>query len=746
MNRFFKKLPAMLLLLICHSMYAQQNVKLIHGTVYQKDDKGKKEVLPDATIVALGTSTGTQTDTNGVFVISVPDSITKLIVSYVGNGADTVLLKAGINEITVTIDEPTNLNEVVIRERQQTTTIGLLGAMKMETIGKGELLKAACCNLSESFETTPSIDVSFTDAVSGYKQIMMLGLSGPYTLITRENIPDMRGLAAVTGLTYIPGYWIESMQLSKGTGSVVNGFESVAGQLNVELRKPAEGEKFLLNLYQNTQGISELNAIYRHELSKKVSSNFFVHTNTQWLKADQNKDGFLDQPLGNRIIALNRWIYNGTKGLMLQAGIKGVYVSNTGGQWGYERGMEQVAGNPWGFRLDTRRMETWAKIGQVFSDHPGTSIGLQLSGIYHNQDAMFGARTYDGTQKSLYANLIFQSIINNTNHIIKGGISSVVDNYNEQFEAQQYLRTEIVPGAFTEYAYNYLDKFNLVAGLRGDYDNLYGGFVTPRLHLRYAPFKRTALRASIGRAERTANIFAENMGLMASNRQFVIVNPGTGKAYGLEPEIAWNTGVNLTHKFTLDYREGSFSVDYYYTNFQNQVVVDVENPHMVSFYNLQGASFANSFQTQLDYEVIHNLGLRLAYRLYDVRTTYNGTLKEKPLVPKNRAFINVGYAAKKNWKFDYTIQWIGTKRIPALDGGNIPETYSPSYIQMNAQISKDINTKFEIYLGGENLTNYVQHNDIVSSDNPFGTNFDASMIWGPVMGRTVYAGCRYKIK
>jgi len=734
-----------LLLPYCQSARAQ-NARLIHGTVYQKDNKGKKSSLPDATIQALGTSTGAQADSNGTFTLSVTDGVARLVVSYIGYTADTVVLAPAINEITVTLNKPTDLKEVIISDRQKTTKVNLIGAVKMETIGKGELMKAACCNLSESFETTPSVDVAFTDAVSGYRQIMMLGLAGPYTLITRENIPDVRGLAAVTGLTYTPGFWIEGIQLSKGTGSVVNGHESVTGQINVELRKPFEEEKFLFNFYQNSQGRTELNAIFRHEFNKRLSSNLFVHANSQWLKSDENKDGFLDQPLGNQAIVLNRWFYKAPKGFELQGGIKGIYVSNTGGQWDYEKGTEQITGNPWGFQLNTRRIEGWAKIGQIFLAHPGTSVGLQLSGVYHNQDVMYGVRNYDGTQKSFYANLIFQSIINNTNHIIKGGISGTADNYDEQFELKQYSRTEIVPGAFTEYAYNYLEKFNLIAGLRGDYNNLYGGFVTPRLHMRYAPFKRTAIRASIGRAERTANIIAENMGLMASNRQFVVVSPGSGKAYGLEPEVAWNTGMNITQKFTLDYREGSFSVDYYYTGFQNQVVVDVEDPHFVSFYNLKGASFANSFQAQLDYEVIHHLDLRLAYRLYDVQTTYSGTLKEKPLVPRHRAFVNIGYATKKNWKFDYTIQWIGTKRVPALDNGNSPETYSPSYIQMNAQVSRSLSNTFEVYLGGENLTNYVQHNAIVSSDHPFGTNFDAAMIWGPIMGRTIYAGCRYKIK
>lgn len=642
-----------------------------------------------------------------------------------------------------------NLDEVIIRQRQKSTTINMIDPIKKEKIGERELLKAACCNLSESFETTPSVDVAFTDAVSGYKQIQMLGLAGPYTSITRENIPDARGLSAVTGLTFTPGTWIEGMQLSKGTGSVVNGYEGVAGQINVEWRKPFDEkeERWHLNAYQSSQGRSEANLVHNNRLNDRLSTNIFLHGRSQWLKLDQNNDGFLDQPLDKQFIAANRWFWFGPNRWEIQGGIKTVYVENTGGQWAYEKGSEQKAGAPWGFELNMQRHEGWAKLGKIFKN-PAKSIGLQLSGIYHHQDARFGNRAYEATQKSFYANLIYQTFISNTNHILKLGASTLADDYDERWTGTAYTRTEVVPGAFAEYAYN-AQKLNIVAGLRGDYHNIFGAFVTPRLHLRYAPSERSVFRVSAGRAQRTANIFAENMGYMASNRALHIQTKETGKAYGLDPEVAWNYGINFTQKFQLDYRDGAFSVDYYYTDFKNQIVTDLEDPHQVSFYNLQGSSFANSFQAQLDYEVIHNLDLRLAYRWYDVRTEFQTGLKEKPLIAAHRAFANLGYETKNHWKFDYTVQWIGSKRIPAVhahhNGGITGETRSPDFVQMNAQISKSWNDKFEVYLGGENLTNYMMHDPIIGAADPYAAGFDASMIWGPVMGTNIYAGFRWKI-
>ena len=740
----YRLLLSCLLAFVSMSAYSQRQ---IHGMVDGRNDKHKKVVLQGAIVETIPHGSSTQTDAKGMFMLSVADSIQKLVVLYTGFETDTVILEHGQNELYIQLNQPLLLKETVVRQKLKSTEIGLLSTMKTEKIGQAELFKAACCNLSESFETTPSVDVSFTDAVSGYKQIAMLGLSGSNTLITRENIPDIRGLASVTGLTFTPGAWVESMQLSKGSGSVVNGFEGLAGQINVELQRPFNGEKWFINLYQNSQGRSEANINFRHKFTDSLATNVLVNSASRWTKVDQNNDGFVDQPLGNAYNILNRWVYAAPHGWEMQGGIKAVYANGVGGQWNYHAGGEQSTGNPWGFEILTKRLEEWAKIAKIFTQRAGTSLGLQLSNANHDVDAQYGARKYIATQNSLYSNLIFQTYINNTNHIIKAGISNLMDVYNEQF-VQQYYRNEIVSGAFAEYSYTYLTKFNLVAGLRGDYNNLYGAFATPRLHLRYAPFKKTAIRASVGRGQHTANIFSENMGFMASSRQFVILSPDASKpAYGLSPEVAWNTGLNLTQKFTLDYRDGVFSIDYYYTHFQNQVVGDLEYPQFLFFYNLTGQSFAYSFQTQLDYELIHNLNVRLAYRYYDVKVTYQDTLSQKPLVPAHRAFINIGYETKNKWKLDYTLQWISTMRTPGVTHYNHGgDNNSPSFFQMNAQITKSINDHFDIYVGGENLTNYMQHDAIIGASDPFGRSFDASMIWGPMMGFDLYMGLRFKIK
>lgn len=746
---------AFLFLLNYYCQYASAQdagSKHIQGKI---TDAGNKQPLEGTTIETIPPFTSATTDEQGSFELTVDSTVKKIVVQYPGYATDTIGFDLNNNKpVLIALQPATTIKEVVVNKRKKSTEMSMLNTHNMQTICGRELAKAACCNLSESFETTPSVDVGFTDAVSGYKQISMLGLAGANTLFTRENIPDIRGLASITGLSLTPGAWVENMQLSKGSGSVVNGFEGAAGQINVEWLKPFEEEapRLLINGYQSTQGRSEGNVVINHQFNEKLSTSLLLHGRGDWMRVDQNNDGFMDQPLGSAFIGSNRWFYFSPNGLEIQGGVKGVYLNNTGGQKDYEKGENATPGNPWGYESSINRLEAWAKIGKVYAGHPGRSMGMQLSGVYHDQESEFGQRDYSGAQRSLYANYIYQDILGTSDHIIKGGASFLMDNYNETFVANNFKRTETVPGVFVEYTYNYLTKFNIVAGLRADYHNIYGAFFTPRLHLRYAPYDKTVFRASVGRSQRTTNVFADNLGLMASGRQFIFPqNAESDKnPYGLKPEVAWNMGVNFTQKFMLNYRDGAFSVDYYYTDFTNQAIVDMETPGYLSFYNLDGKSYAHSLQAQLDYEPLRNFDVRLAYRFYDVKSTYGGVLKEKPLIAANRAFANLAYETKNNWKFDYTLQWIGAKRLPAryYDAGSLhQEDHSQPFITMNAQISKSWKDGLiEVYAGGENLTGFMQHHMILGLDNPYGQYFDASLIWGPGMGRNFYLGFRYKLK
>ena len=714
----------------------------------EEDNKGSFKPLAGASVMWPDTNSGTITDDNGVF--SIKQNGERLVISYTGFTADTISVIPN-KILNIVLASGNQLKEVRVTSASRSTYISSADIYRTQNVTQKELFKAACCNLSESFETNPSVDVSYNDAVTGSKQIQLLGLAGIYTQLTVENLPGPRGLATSLGLNSIPGTWIESIQLSKGTGSVANGFESIAGQINVELKKPATSEKLYANVYTNSFGKRDLNLNLSQKLNNKWSTEILLHDDFLHNKnLDENKDGFRDLPTGNLFTVANKWGFDNNKGLMSQFGFKILTDDRTGGQTNYNASADKFTTNSYGLGINTKRYEAFGKSGYVFPQKRYKSIGLQLSAFDHTQNSYFGFTKYDAHQQNFYSNLIYQSIIHTTIHKFRTGLSFQYDKYNENFNINNYRRTEIVPGAFFEYTYTPSTKFDLVAGLREDHNNLYGWFTTPRLNVRYQPFKNTVIRASAGRGERTANIFAENNSVFVSSRTIEIIASIANGAYGLKPEVAWNKGITLDQKFQLFNRTASLGLDFFRNDFTNQVVVDLEIRGVIKFYNLQGKSYSNSFQSEISFIPLAKLNVKLAYRLFDVKTTYGNQLLEKPLISRNRAFGNFGYEFNK-WKFDYTITYSGKKRLPSTAANPVEyqrPDYSPSFVMMNAQVSKTIGSKnpFEIYIGSENITNNIERDAIIAADQPFSPYFDASLVWGSVTGRMLYGGLRFTIK
>lgn len=741
-----KCLYIFLLQLIVLSAQAQSRVE---GIIKENTEKGE-QVLMGVAVYWLGTSISTETDSAGNFSLPFDSVSHRLVLSYVGYKKDTIdIEKPGVYTFFL-MEEGKELNTIVVEGRKTASEIDFNSSYNTKIMREKELFKAACCNLSESFETNPSVDVNYSDAVSGAKQIQLLGLSGIYAQISTENLPGTRGLASNFGLSYIPGTWIESIQVTKGIGSVVNGYESIAGQINVELKKPEEAERVYLNGYINSMGRTEGNLNLTAKVSKRFSTAVLSHIDFWKNKIDFNKDGFLDMPLNNQYSLVNRWKYKSKKGFESQAGIKILYDDRTGGQTGFSKKRDQFTTNQYGLGIRAERYEGFVKAGYVWQEKPYKSIGMIADVLQHRTDNYFGLTSYKGIQQSLYGNLIYQTIVKTTDHKIRSGLSFLYDHYDEQIDTMKYKRTESVPGIFSEYTFSHKQRLTLIAGVRLDYNSLFGWIFTPRFHGKYNFTENTTVRLAAGRGQRTANIFAENMAYFASARQRVINGSGNEKAYGLDPEIAWNYGINFLHEFKLNRRNGSLSLDYYRTDFINQVVVDLDfHPQMVVYENLQGKSYSNSVQVELSYEPIRRFEWRIAYRWYDVKTTYHSVLLERYLLSRHRGFLNLSYETKNKWSFDYTISWNGPKRIPNTSSN--PEqyqkpNYSKSYILMNAQISKKIGKLFDVYLGAENLTNFRQTDLIISAENPFGPYFDSSLVWGPILGSMYYAGFRMKIK
>ena len=722
------------------------------ATIYEEKADGSLVPLYGANAYWLGTTKGVSSDDKGNIELPLTKETNKLVVSFVGLGADTLYINKPLH-YNIILKSGSVLGAVNVVFHVKSTTLSKLTPIKTQHIGEGELLKAACCNLSESFSTNPTVDVSFTDAVTGTRQIEMLGLAGPYVQITRENMPDIRGLASIYGFTYTPGPWVEGIQLNMGNGSVVNGYESMTGQINVELKKPEKTDPLFVNLYGNQAGMAEANVTSGIKLNDDWSTGFLLHGKYLDKKNDHNNDGFIDDPLIKQFIGLNRWKFFGKNGLEGQFGVKGTFVDQQSGQVAFNESTDKGTTNAWGAGMETTRLEGWAKIGKVFPERPYSSVGLQLSGTYHDQNNYFGLRTYNSEQNSLYANLIYQSQFGSSIHTYKTGTSFVYDKLDEAIVANNswdFNREEVVPGAFFEYTFMPSDAFSFVAGLRADNHNNYGTFYTPRMHLRYAPFHETIIRLTAGAGTRTANIFAEHLGIFASSRNIYIENDtSSDNPYGLDQERTWNFGANLTQNVHIAGKEATFSLDFYRTNFEQQIITDFDvDARSVYMYNLDGESYANSFQAQVDYELIPRFDLRLAYRFNEVKRDYKTGLLDKPLASQQRAFINLAYATLNEWRFDFTLNWQGEKRIPTTADSPTAyqlDSYSPDYFIGMCQVSKKFGKKLDVYAGIENLFDYTQDNPIVSVDDPFSDYFDSSMVWGPIFGRKSYIGLRYTL-
>lgn len=742
----------------------------VWGTVF--DDKGYP--LVGANVYWAGTTVGVATDLDGRFELE-PVKTTKLLVtSFMGFHNDTTEV-SGHNELTIVLVSDLVLEEVNIVERKMAVLRSRVSPLQTETLTGEELCKAACCNLSESFETSASVDVAYSDAATGAKQIRLLGLSGTYVQLLTENTPNVRGLAQAFGMEYIPGPWMEAIQVSKGTSSVLNGYEAIAGQINVEYLKPQTQDPISLNAMVSTETHAEVNATGGWDINDKVSTGVLFHAQNMSLELDHNEDGFLDMPKNTNINLLNRW-YIKTGDYTGQFLVRGLYDHRVGGHT-----KEAIDSNlsPYAIDLNTYRVDGFMKNGYVFDPDLGTSIGIITSASYHNQQNTYGPRQWNAAQTNAYLNAIFQTSFDDSAtdhwdehaHNLSTGLSVNFDKYDETIrregdEERILDRMETTAGVFAEYTYTYKDKLTLLAGIREDYSTHYGFFTTPRMNLRYAPFEWWTLRGSIGLGYRSPNAIADNAAYLPSNRTYHFY------AGDLAQERSMNTGISTVFYIPIGKRELQISGEYYYTQFLDGVIADMDRDlHGITLYNMHdvdGAQyFSHNWQVEANMEILRGWTLTAAFRYTDVQqTSFNSIigeyqLREKPLQNKFKGVITTSYQTPlKTWQFDLTAQFNGPGRMP--DGFVVPEgskqyftdeigqIHHKWYPQLLGQVTKYFRT-WSIYLGAENITNFTQDNPIVGERhegyvNPQSADFDASMVWAPIHGWKVYLGFRWALE
>ncbi|MBK9412429.1 MAG: TonB-dependent receptor [Bacteroidetes bacterium] len=717
---------------------------LIRGNVSEAGEK--KLPVAGAGIYFPGLNAGTVTDSAGNFVIDVHANLPfKMVVSMIGFKPDTLLI-TDISFKTISLSKNKELKEVEISAKREDLMISTMQPINTQKITEGELLKAACCNLSEAFETNPTINVAYKDAVTGAKEIQLLGLSGIYSQLLTENIPNMQSIAGIYGLTFIPGPWMESIQLTKGSGSVLNGYESTTGLINVEFKKPLEKStpKFYLNLFSDEKAAMEINTFYKKKVSSKVSTMLLAHGRYMNTADDMNDDGFMDMPKGKQINLYNRWQLQVGRRVEMQVGVKFLADYLNGGQLDAPESHVHVVnpGQLYLTKVDTKRGEAYAKLGIVYPKRPLMSIGNIAQFVYHDMNSNFGLKTYDATNRSFFYQGIFQNYFVKEKHQYKVGFTYKMNEVNQVYLGDNFEIIENIPGVFFEYTYSTLNKFTMILGAREDYHFEDDWVLTPRIHLKYNFTDNSVLRLSAGSSYRRPYFIADHISILATSRT-IVLNDKT------KAERAWNYGLNFTQKFVMNEKDYSFSFDAYRTDFSQQLVMDVySDSTQISFYNLDGESYSNSLQGAFTAELIENLELRLAYKFDDVRSTYRGVLREVPLVTRSRGLMNLSYELKqRHWKFNYTLVYEGQKALQFVylpENGN-RDTRSPDFFTMNFQATKEFK-RFEIYGGAENLLDFRQKVPIINSTDPFGDKFDATNIWGPIAGRRVYLGLRFSIR
>lgn len=639
------------------------------------------------------------------------------------------------------------------------TSIAKKSVLHEELISEVELRKAACCDLSESFETNASISASYTDAVTGTRQIRLLGLEGPYALYTRGNLTTMGGLSSVLGLALIPGAWIQSIQLSKGPGSVVNGAGAISGQINYELRPSFTKDIGHFNLFAGP-GRFEENFIYTWHHSKKWSSNLMVHGRQQVFRWDGNNDGYMDNPLSNHVFVQNAWKFNGAASEG-QLGVKASHIRNIGGSSLY--GKETLV-PIWTHELTTQRYELWAKRGYFLNRGINRSIGTQLSANYQPLDANFGNLSYTGVERSMYGNLIFQDNLWDTRHTLKAGMDLSAVDLNQQFWNTNGSYSLVTSGAYGEYSFVTSPDgagLSIIAGQRLDRlqsDLLEDGakyMYVPRLHAKYnsGPW---SWRAQLSRSYRVANLGAEYMGYMANHRHFTLptmVVDGEDRVI-LPIESAWTQGLSGTWTQKVLYKDLELSADAFLTRFDRKMVLDLdESADSATFFYAQqpgNAPYSLSVQLGGQYEILHRTTLRLAYRYQDVRQADWGAAPTEDYLPLEEVLLTVphlvyaglSYTGQKGFDFELNATYNSSQRLP--DVGYASQR-SPAFTMLNTQITKEWEGYGQFYLGIQNLLGVRQLDPVVGGDLPFDGRFDASVVWGPIMGRQLYAGWRYDL-
>ena len=762
-----KKILLILFTLAAGSAAAQN----FSGSVFYRKADGGTEPLPFAQVYHLERKNLIETDANGRFSLNLTDRAT-LVATYVGYTRDTVVVEPGTASASFYLAGENDIDASKVTAQQ--STLPKLKSVKTEVITAAGLCKMACCALAESFENSASVTVGYSDAVTGARQIKLLGLSGTYTQMLDENRPVMRGIAAPFGMSFVPGQWLESIQIAKGPSSVINGLEAITGQINMEHRKPTDETPLFVQLYGSTDAMFEGNIASAIQFNEKWSMINMVHVGGTASKMDHNQDGFRDEPEDLNLNFTSRWLYYAPSGMQIRFGGRFLYDDRLGGQMGATKdNVFNLQNRIWGSRIQNRGADGYFKIGFPLNEENTANIALVTDFNHHEFYSFFGMRNFNATQNSAFANLIYQNEINDVHKIELGAtwqFDDLKQGYGNNLTAMpmivspvlynpwyDFSRREHAISGFAEYTLTLEEKFTFVGGANLQYNSLHGWLFAPRANVRWSPADWVTLRALGGRGYRTANIFTDNLGIFSTGKFFSGSPAGEYHTMDIASDIsglnlledAWTWGGNVTFylPFGAEDTDTYLSFDYFRNEFNKQVIVDAElNPNSIYFYNLDGKSYTNTWQVDFSVDPVERFNITATFRYTDAKVTLqNQGLVERPMTSRFKGVLNMQYATAMNkWTFDFTAQLNGPMRLPKYAAQEWGMETSPVYPMFYAQVTRKFRG-FDVYVGAENIGGYRQHHAIIGADNPFNSTFDASSVWGPLMGRKFYLGVRYTL-
>lgn len=678
--------------------------------------------------------------------------------------------KASADTVGIYGERQDSLDAAVFVSRQDGNYLKKGSPIRTEVISSAGLHKMACCTLAESFENSASVTVGYSDAVTGARQIRLLGLSGVYTQMLDENRPVMRGLAAPFGLSYVPGQWLESIQIAKGASSVINGVESMTGQINMEHRKPTDEKPLFLNASVMSDTRLDFNAASSLQMGYKWSTVILGHISGNFKSFDHNHDGYMDDPGMLQFSLANRWYYLADSGVQVRFGVKALQDSRQGGQQGYDHTEYSVTNSaPWGSDILNRTVNGYLKVGIPLSEDNSQNIAVVADYTLYDMDSWFGSTKYFGRQHSGFLNVLYQYDINES-HKFTAGAGATYDRISEDFSRSLFYpdpaythaayneMTDLLNvGIFGEYTYHAGDRFTAIAGVRGEWYNLDGFKFSPRATLKYSPAEQIVVRLNGGRGLRYAMPLVDNIGVFSTGKAF----KGIYDEHLLED--SWTYGGNVTYYLPFGASENTYiSFDYFHTMFGQQMVVDYEHePNVIDFYALDGRrSFTDNYQIDFNVEPLERFTVTATFRYTDARIELKGKgLVEKPMTSRYKGVLNLQYSTNlSKWIFDFTASVNGPSRVYDFmenlvdsDGKLLyPEGRTPVYPMLYAQVTRRFKG-VDIYIGGENLTNFRQKDVIIGAEGPDGIvnarqpSFDASAVWGPLMGIKFYAGVRFTL-